>query len=94
MIPHVSRFDMVIWLLVMCRSRGAKNGGFSGHVADHCLAHLLVVKDKLNCRRVCVPVTIIFALNQRYFISTKRKMAFATRTPESARVKIQNLVAG
>ena len=103
MIPRVSRFHMVMWLLVMCRSHGAK-WQFSGHVhvADPLFCYdlhiwcwymyirAITVKDKLNCCHVCVPVTSIFALNQHYFTRTPENMG----TPKSTRVKMQNLVAG
>ena len=106
MMPNLSRFHIVIWLLVMCPSCGVKWPSFRWCSRQqfsykfHNRWQLRTVKQNLDSSTCSAPVTSVFAPDQCYFRSTKRKMAFATShnvqlgTPESTGVKIQNLVAG
>ena len=106
MMPNLSRFHIVIWLLVMCPSRGVKWPSFRWCSRQqfsykfHNRWQLRTVKQNLDSSTCSAPVTSVFAPDQCYFRSAKPKMAFATShnvqlgTPESTGVKIQNLVAG
>ena len=105
MMPNLSRFQIVIWLLVMCPSRGVKWQSFRWCSRQqfsykfHNRWQLRTVKQNLDSSTCSAPVTSVFAPDQSYFRSAKQKMAFATShnvqlgTPESTGVKIQNLVA-
>ena len=79
MMPNLSRFYMVIWLLVMCPSRGVKWRSFRWCSRQqfsykfHNRWQLRTVKQNLDSSTCSAPVTSVFAPDQCYFRSSTRK---------------------